>query len=309
MFCPSLQAAPALSYRGVVDFVRQDLRLEIHPADNSPLALTIRWQGPHCLLTLNVKDLKLPLFDISALMEGTVTFLRGPSDETKIVGRLRSHYTLVDRQPLGDFRAHFEIEDDTLRIHSLISSTLSLSGFWQFAEPFDKELNAKLTALDIDNFFSFVSSEDARTALGPFSGDVRILGHGDRVEVKGKLATYQGQIDGLPYEQMRLNFEGVYPIITINRSHIIQPDGSIFNISGRLNLAQLEHFNKQVRDFISEPLVEQEGEDLEWTLKRIHQNGGDSSSELKYLLRKESGPPSKEREEGAIFGLERQMKF
>jgi hypothetical protein len=83
----------------------------------------------------------------------------------------------------------------------------------------------------------------------------------------------------------------------------------IFNISGILDLANLKDLDRQIRAFVNEPMVKRDGQDLEWTLKRLRQENSNGTSELKYLLRKEDGLHPSSDKEGAIFSLERRIKF
>ena len=304
------RSAVSLPFEGQVDFKQKKFIIKILNLKR-PMTLTAWVQEDDFIgFTLNVDDQKTLIGHISTFLEGRFQFLDGfVVDRTGIIGTIQGRHTFINNEPCGDFEAQWHVTKDRLIIRSLLSRGLSAEGQIRTTPPYVLDLALNLKNLDINPVLNAVQDAGIRTSFGPFEGRLRITGSTDRIEIKGRLLTFNGTIEGLDYQDMLLNFEGVYPWVQIENSHIIQPDGTIFKIAGNLDLSRMTEFDKQVRRFMSKPLIQHDGQDLEWTLKRLHQNGSDTTSELKYLYRKEQGDHPALPQEGVIFGLERRLRF
>ena len=104
-----------------------------------------------------------------------------------------------------------------------------------------------------------------------------------------------------------INFEGIYPLMTLVDSTGAKPDGLTFNINGNVDLSDRENFIQQVRALSKEAIVQKEGDNLEWTLKRV-KSEDESKTELKYLKRQGNGTGIVSDEEDMV-GVERSIQF
>jgi len=300
-----------LPFEGQIDFAKKRLVLGLLSDKDRPLTLTawITEDGANHF-TLNLEDQKIFGGMISTLLEGELQNRRDSlTAGLDIVGTLRSRYTLINRKPGQEVEATVHLTQDRLMIRSLTSEAIQVKGFVQVSYPYAIDLTLDIRKWNIAPFLEAMNGEEARTSFGPFEGRLRLNGKADRIEITGRLLTSDGIIDGVDYQDMLLNVEGIYPMVHVDHSHIIQPDGTIFKIAGDLDLSRMDSFDKQIRRFISQPLIQQDGQDLEWTLKRLHQEGSNTVSELKYLYRKNETEHPTSREDGVIFGLETQHKF
>jgi len=303
-------AAATLPFKGQIDFDQQSLLLEVFVQDNPSTLIVQMGQDGLTKFTLNVKNQETSLGNVSTFLEGQFQLSNGQLAEGPgLTGTLQSRYTLINHKPGGDFEASLHLTRDRLIIRSLTSKDIQIQGDIRINAPYDLDLRLGITALNINPLLKVVQEDESRTVFGPFEGNLRITGIAQRIEIKGRLLTFNGVIDGVDYQDMLLNFEGLYPLVRIEDSHIIQPDGTIFKIAGNLDLSRMTDFDQQLQRFISKPLIHQNGQELEWTLKRLHQNGSNATSELKYLYRKEKSSHPSSGQEGVIFGLERQHRF
>ncbi len=310
-FTGSAHAARRLPFQGFVDFSRRNVDLEFQPQWKTPYRMTIRQEaGGTYLVLLDFKNYQTPFFKLSTILEGRFRVREGyASASPGIIGQVRSRYTLMDQKPTGDFEADFEIREGKFFLRSLFSENLTAKGVIQVAAPYAMDMDMEVSDVDVNAFLAAMDPVNKGTVLGPFYGKVRVFGDPDRVAMKGRLATRSGMINGLSYEDMLLNFEGNFPVVIVNDSSITQPDGMVFNLSGTLDLTNLKNFDTQLSRFTSEPMVRHDGRDLEWTLKRLQNDRGNGTSEVKYLLRKGSGSHPSVREGGGMLGLERKMEF
>jgi hypothetical protein len=76
-----------------------------------------------------------------------------------------------------------------------------------------------------------------------------------------------------------------------------------------VDLSDRKNFVQQIRSLSKQAIVQKEGENLEWTLKRIKtEEHGDSTTELKYL-KKQGTETGSTPDENDTLGVEHSIKF
>ena len=304
-------ASVRVPFRGHVDLASRVAAVELFYETDHPLPLMIRQKNQNAyFFSANIKDFPILSPKVSTILEGRLDVdAPRPGEGLALSGSLQTRTTLIDFRPAGDFTATFRIADGTFFLDSFSSKKISGKGRLRLVSSYTMDWEIEVAGVDVDGFLSALNPEESETSFGPFVGQIRISGDRDQIGVKGKLDTRDGWIDGIPYEEMLLKFDGTFPFLAVDQSHIVQQDGMISQIAGVVDLSNLKNLDKQIRAFVTEPLVQKEGEDLEWTLKRLRDDRGEGTSEVKTMLRQESDTLPFKQNEGAMFGLERKMKF
>ena len=155
----------------------------------------------------------------------------------------------------------------------------------------------------------FFMDRDKFVAEGDVSGDIHITGNSRKIRLDGDLVSYNGFVNKLNYKCFVLKAGGIYPVLNIKGTNVTQLDGFIFNLDGDVDLSDKPNLGKQIKSLLKTPLVNVDGKNYEWTLKRMKIENDAAATELKYLKRRRSDINTLSEEEAGILGLERKLEF
>ena len=302
-------------FQGKIDFRQKQFLLSVNKDNNDSLSIAVTRDAVNenqFHLTVNINHLRTSVFDISSVLECPLELTKNPDGQFRgLSGKLWSQYTLINYQPVRELSGNFEIKDNTFFINSLVIGNLSGGGSVKFAEPYTIDLALNLAQIDVSDFFHFWTKDEKNpwAASGQLSGKLALSGPLNHLQIRGNFGAYNGAIKDSLFENLLINFEGIYPIVALINSTGAKPDGFTFNIVGNIDLSNRQNFVQQIRSLSKQPIVQKEGENLEWTLKRIKtEQGGNTTTELKYLKKQGTETGSKPDEED-MLGVERSIKF
>lgn len=313
LICPGFsEAAILLPFQGEIEFPQKEFSITINPKGQNPLSIKITQKQENLYQALvKIDHMKTPFFDdISTVLEGVIEVIREDDNTVRALsGKIGSKYTLINYKPVEEAFGLFEVKGDNLYFNSLSVGNALLRGSVQIVAPYALDLSVQLSSVPMSDFLTFFVGKHEIAADGTVTGEIHISGKLDQVQLKGNLASYYGLVHTLNYDNITLNAEGIYPIIHISESNITQADGVTFNIAGNIDLSDKGNFKKQIRLLTKQPLIRSEGEELEWTLKRLRSQEHSGTTELKYLLRKEDDINTLSEGGSEMLGVERRVKF
>ena len=155
----------------------------------------------------------------------------------------------------------------------------------------------------------FFTLKESMDSSGFVEGEININGELPHVQVSGNFKSEHGVIGKLVYKRIGFDFQGMYPLLNIIDSSIIREDGHIFKISGAWDVSQRGDYQDQFAHLKMEPVIHQDGDNLEWTFKRIESEGNAGSTEIKYEIRNEDDVNTLSEESSDLLGIERKVQF
>ena len=298
-------------FAGEFDPQKKSLTVAIHPEANSPLVMNFyRADDLIYHISVNIKDWQTAFFNLSSVIEGTVDVKREEGGTFQsLVGKIESRYTLVNHKPVEEMFGQFEIKEGKLMIHSLSLGRVAVKGTVLLRPPYPVDLRFQLAGVPLEDFIAFFSGRPKFMTQGLVDGDIFISGPSSNLQMKGTLFSSNGVIKSLEYSSIVLNAQGIYPVIVVDNSTIVQADGAPFNIAGNIDLSDKENFSRQIEALAKTPLVNYERDHLEWTLKRIQSENEAGTTELKYLMRKGEDRDHVGDSGVDMLGVERKMEF
>jgi hypothetical protein len=305
-------ASASFPFQGEIDFRKKTFSLSLTSASKDAVSIDIaKKSDSQYHFSLNIDHLNTPFFAISSVLECPFNLTYDAHKRLDgFSGKLWSKYTLIDKRPVREFLGQFQFSNRTLVIDSLTVGNLSGQGSMRFAEPYPLNVILKLAEINIREVLNFWIKDGAGLASGQYSGEVALNGPLNRLQVKGNFAGSRGVIKDSAFDNLRINFEGVYPTVTLVNSSGIKPDGMPFTITGNFDLSDWGNFGNQFRALSKQAIVEQEGENLEWTFKRMKSQQDDgATTELKYMKKKGTGDTGMTTDEDAMLGVERSIQF
>jgi hypothetical protein len=310
--CPPLaEAKTVIPFKGEIDFSAKKFLMTFDNGAGSSLSVeALQAQENQYTISVNITSLRTPFFDISTILESTWEVRRvGKKGPPTITGKVGSQYSLINYKPVQELAGQFEIKDGKFFIHSLSVGNVLCQGSIQTIVPYQMDVKVRLAGVDMNDFLFFFLGKHDIVNEGMVGGEIHVFGKPDHLQLKGQLASYEGFVDQLDYSSIKINTEGVYPLIYVSDSTITQSDGLTYGIAGTLDLSRKEDLGRQIGDFITEPLVKAEGTSWEWTLKKVKSENRSGTTELKYLLHKNDHLHRSPVEDSDMFGLERKMEF
>ncbi|MDP2652954.1 MAG: hypothetical protein Q8Q08_02870 [Candidatus Omnitrophota bacterium] len=308
---PSVSEAKVLvPFSGRIDPGQKTFEFIIGADDNRAIALKAEQTADRQYqITVNIDHLKTPVFEISSVLEIPLEIGRDEKQKVpKISGKIWSNYTLVNFQPVRELSGQFEFRNNTIFIHYLLVGSLTCKGSFSLADPYPVNMTVQTLGIDIGDFLAFWLKEGAGKASGPLAGELLFSGPLSRVQVKGSFLSEYGTIKTSTYQNFVLNFEGVFPFVQLTNSSITNANGFTSNVTGQIDIRDLANLDRQIKGLKKEAIVSQEGDNLEWTLKRIKGEKG-SATELKYLKTNDGSPGNYTQDEDDMIGVERKVSF
>lgn len=315
-----VEAKTQLSFNGQIDFDRKELNLVLNlptdpthtksPNDNAIIARINQLNNSAYKMSLRLEHLKTFSFDVSSEME-TSFDLESPQSGLKgfIFGKLKSQYTTIDLKPIRQLAAEFNIRDNKLTVQSLVFGNVILNGTVDMISPYKVDLSFNLNAIDMTDFLEFWDHGNDYQSSGSVYGTIKVSGTMGKLFLKGNLESINGHVEELSFDRFLLNAEGYFPNIEIAKSSkVSQPDGSIYTLDGSINLNDKNNFENQIKGLNISPIVDDSRQERAWTIKRLQNDTSSSSTEIKYLLRKDASQSAAE-SPSDILGVQRTMEF
>ena len=301
-------------FQGKIDFLQKHFSLWVDLGNKDSVSLEIV-QNPananQSDLSVDIKHLRTPIFDISSVLQCPLEVVKDAAGRFQgLNGKVWSKYTLINYQPVHELFGNFQLRDKTLDIGSLVVGNLVAKGTIHFGQPYAVNLTLNLTEIDVSDVLSFWLKENTGIASGRLSGKITLNGPLNRLQVRGSFVAYNGMIKDSAFENLAINFEGIYPVMTLFNSTGAKPNGFTFNIDGNVDLSDRANFIPQIRALSKQAIVQKQGENLEWTLKRIKSDQhSDTTTELKYLKRQDSNEIGISSKEEDMIGVQRSIHF
>lgn len=312
LLCPkSSEAMVLFPFKGEVNPSKKEFFVEIDTGGKKPFVIQLVSISEHLYeVSINVDHLKTDFFDISTILESSLEIVRAENRAVRsLTGKIISKYTLLNYKPVKELSGQFEIKEQKVYFNSLSFGSIFCKGYIQLTPPFKIDLLIRLSGMDINDFLGFFADRKKIVANGQVDGEIYVSGSLGRMELEGKLLSYDGVVNQLEYSAFILDAKGVYPNINVSGSNITQQDGMTFNLVGMINLGDKENLGKQIKALVKEPLVRKDEQSLEWTLRRIRSNNRSGTTEIKYLRRKGKDLNETSEDDSGLFGIERRMEF
>ncbi len=307
---PPITFAESVPFRGQVDFLQKQFDLTLDLKHQGKIATKVVAESPHKYSFLvNVDNFKTSLLTISSILEGTLTVDHDKREGRFYKGVVRSQYALVNKKPINKISGNFEIKKDLLSLNNFSFGNVMSKGTVALNQYLPLELSFKLDNVEMDNFLSFWNPNHGLLSSGAVSGEIQVAGAASRYKVSGHLSSYDGYVHELSYDSISLNFEGIYPVITLFNSVITRAGSFTFTVDGKLNLNDQVNFDKQIAALDKQPIVNRDNSQLEWTFKRMQKGDESGTTELKYLLKQKNAVGFPDKDDSDMFGVERKIKF
>lgn len=311
IFSPTLSAAQtSVPFEGKIDLENKRMDFAVHLSDTSRInAQFVQNTDKNFSSTLNVEHLNTPFFDISTILEGSLTVQEDESGKF-FTGRIKSRYTLLNYKPVGEMLAEIDVRKEKIRFVSFSVGNITGSGTVELRQPPELDFDLKIKEVSLADFINFWAGRPDVAAEGLVSGEMKIGGNVTNLRLGGKFASYGGYVEDLNFDNIVIFAEGIYPTVHLFNSSVSTTEGLTFTVDGSLNLAQRDTLDKQILALRQEPLVTGDDTKLEWTFKRVQKEKDAGKTELKYLRKKKDDLDRSEREQsGDMLGIERSVKF
>lgn len=308
----SSEAGTLVNFQGNANVVEKKLNLNLRFQDNSFLAAEFTPISEKSFYFKGTIDhLKTPLFDISSELKGTMdVVLDEKTAQPFLRGTIESKYSLLNYKPVKEVRGFFEIRNERLYLKNLSAGGFVFEGYLGFLPPFDLGLTIQMTGVSTDELSMIsVMSGCPETSLisGMTSGRIYLSGFSDRMMIRGKIAAFGGSLQGLAYDNIVVNFDGMYPNIQITESMITEENGLSFHLEGQLNLTNHCNLLEGLTALKMSPLINENSLHREWTIKR-QQDTQTSATEFKYRLQKQDHSADTQ-DNSDMLSVERSIKF
>ncbi len=294
-------------FTGNLDFRKKELTLNVSPASAGSLTLTVNQAAQdNYNLSLSMDHWKAPGLDISTQLKSLIAVMVDPENSRlRMTGDILSQYTLVNYKPVRELSGNFHFENRVLYLDSLAIGGIRAGGKLELISPFKMDVSLNLKEIRMDDFLKFWGAQDDLRSDGFVSGNIHVTGAIGSPFLKGTLESRDGFVDELHYSSIILNVAGAYPVLYLNDSSVAQSDGMAFNLEGPFNLANRDHFDAEVAGLRTLPVISENAQAREWTLKR---DGEASGGELKYIMRNEK-ENNVSRQGSDLMGVQRSIKF
>ncbi len=295
-------------FKAQFDFNKNSLYGEIPMAGNAdPIYFEVQQnKDSGYIATINIKKWHSKFFDMSVFLDLVADpLIQQDVSSGQLKWSLTSHYTLLNNLPFEDMSANGTYGNGVLLIERAFLGGMILAGEFKTTAPYAVNMKIGMVNLNLKDFLPLFGFQNLDVE-GTIGGNLYLSGEVPNIRVKGELHSFNGKIGQLEYYSMSLNIDGIYPEIYVIDSQIAQTDGFVFVIDGKLKLNEMDRFSEQIRSFVRKPLVQKNGDTVEWTLKKLQDSDEAGVTEFKYLKRR------KEERMGGdsdMLGIERRMEF
>jgi|GEM_PF-6684649 len=298
-------ANETISFKGALNVARQILSLEMAVRDQDPLRVDInRLSGTQYGVSAAVVNRHFLFMEVSGLITGSLAVQRDEKGRPVVTAALVSQGVQINNTPVSGAQADLVWRGSVLDIASLRWGPFDCSGR---VAP-DKgtvqiDLRIRFSGLTLPDVVRFLDQDSLLETGGSLKGEIRLKGTPQRLQMRGRITASNGFVEDHAYNTAEISFDGIYPQLLIDDSHIAQIDGLTFALKGSLDLSDLEHLKEQLTRFTKSALINESEQALEWTLKRMQSQQDGVTTEFKYMLDKEGD------QENGMIGVERKIEF
>lgn len=311
-FAAPLYAENICVFQGHFDFVAKKIDTVIRFKNGSSIEATLtKTAEDHFQFSGKIDHVSTPLWNISSVLESTIEMAEDKDSSGRFLkGTFASKYSLINYKPAHELSGNFEIKNGRLRINRLSWGGFNYEGYIDLMAPFEIGLTLRMTDIAVADLPSIgVCQEGGSHSLtGTVSGRIDIAGFIDRVILRGKLSAFNGSIGNLVYENILVNFEGLYPVIHIADSNVTEAEGLSFNIEGNLDLANQCNLIAGLTALKMSPIIDENSIRREWTIKR-NKETENSSTEVKYRFKKQLNETPAPKDDADMLSIERKIMF
>jgi hypothetical protein len=304
-----LFAEQICNFKGDLDFLKHIFSLEMDFKEKSMLKTNVNFEDDKLYLDAKIQNFKFNGHFFSSEISGLGQFV--DQEGSKVLKcNLESKYSLMDYKPFNEVFSNFIIGKDSLVISALSWGKSNIIGDVSLLEPREINLYAEIKEADIREFSALIGlSLDDLTISGTVDGFLKIKGTPGALRINGQLKAANGIFNDLPYQEITLRLEGVYPVVNLYDCEIVEEDGTIFAFNGKVNLAQLNNLYSGGHNITFSPLTK--SGDFNWRRWTIRRNKERGSFEVENRLK--SGRPDslRLRDESSfdMLGVEQTLKF
>ena len=301
-------AKELFTFDGTIDLSSRQFKIDVDFADESFIrAKGLRMSDADYTLNVDIEHVKSPFFDLSSQIQGNLAIAPTGDVVPKVSGQLSSQYSLLDYKPTKELSGQFEIKDNKLFFKSLSFANVAWTGFVEYVQPYKLDMVLEMDKLAMPRFLDLWVPNNHFDSSGTVSGEIRLLGSLNELQMRGNLQAYDGYIESLKFDEIHLTAAGLYPNIEVSQTVISKTDGMSFIVNGPVNISSASNFKKQIEALNVSPLVNQTASKAEWTIKRLRGGSDSATTEFKYLLRNDQS--SLAADESALLGVERKLEF
>ncbi len=303
-------ACADFTFRGNVDLLSKELNLEVNIPDNGLIFFkSIGVSDDAIDFDIAAYDLKTLVFDISTSLSGTAKVVKRKNKDSFIRGAIG-----MDMQDPNTGNKEyaslgtFEFRDDKFFLDPIFLKGLTARGYLSLLKPY--AINFSLIFLDVSlvDFLSWVNPEHNLFLKGGVSGKIQVEGLSRDPEIKGSLNSYGGQIEDFEYDNIVLNFQGMYPTFNLTQTSITEEGGVSANVEGVVDLSKgFDGFEQQIARLKVAPLIRETDVQREWTIRKEKGEKGESETQFKYLMR--TDPGSLGDKESDMLTIQKNIKF
>ena len=300
------------SFSGEINFVQKSMNALLDFKDNGDMRIDLKGVEENRYCTFLVfNHVHTAFFDISSEITSELSIKQSPDHPGKkfYVGKIFSNYSLLDYKPVSELSGRFEIQNNRLSVPFLTFSNMNVEGYLDLEFPYNLSFFLRIASMDMDDFLNFWVRNKNYDSSGEVFGTIKATGKLSRLFLEGEFKSYDGFIKALKYNMIQLKIKGFYPKMQIYDSTLSKMDGMSFAFSGPFNLGDKGNFKKQIKALTLAPIVHNDDQELEWTIKRLRDKEDGSSFELKYLLRQDKAKGSGDENESGMLGVEKEIQF
>ncbi len=297
-------------FEGVIDFKQKKVSLNVSPSKSGVVSFELSQAAvDQYQLAVSLDHLDTSFINISSQINSLVSVLADKNSKSGSVwqGELASQYTLVNFKPVDEIRGSFKVANRKLQLNNLIIGSVKTNGSIELVSPFQLDLDLQFTGIKMEDFFKLWGADDSVRSNGSLEGILEITGDLEQPYLKGSFKTFEGFVKDLNYESIIINAEGYYPMVKLNNSKVSSVDGMMFNVEGTFNMARRGMYMEEIATLKKTPVVVENPEGTEWTLKSRNETNQLNTTEFKYFLRKENATTSQEQSD--MLGVERNIRF
>jgi len=297
------------SFGGQIDLLGKKANLDLRSQDGRSLTARLEKIGDGKFqFDASLEHITTPIFDISSVFRSTIERAEDKETGEYLRGTIESKYSLINYKPASELSGLFEIRKERIYLKNLSWNGFVLDGFAGLVPPYEVNMTLRLSEISLEDLSLLAGCKESNSKLnGTVSGRIQFSGFPERMMLSGKLTAFDGAIDQLLYDDILINFEGLYPMVKISDSSVSETSGLSFNIEGDLDLRYQCNLMMGLAALKMSPIINENVLHREWTIKRS-KDSERSATEFKYRLQKdnESGASQKDSD---MFSIEHNIAF
>ena len=257
-----LSAEEVVNFQGDLDFLKQVFKLDMVFKEKSQVKTNLNLEDDRFYLDAKIDHLKFSKHDFLTefISQGRII----SKDGSKFLKcSAESKYSLLDYKPFKDITTDFMINRDSLIISTLRWGKNNIIGDISLTEPYEINLYAEIKDADINELVAMlgVNLEDF-TMSGLVEGFLRFKGPKSNVKITGQLKASDGNIADLFYREILVKVDGVYPVIYLFDTEVLEEDGVVYAFEGRVNLTEINNLYSREHNFTFFPVTTADGYNL-----------------------------------------------